>query len=89
LTGGPGGSAPWRGLFRSRRLRTGRAQPDIAFHVEDDILEIRISDKAVAREVSHGWNVNISYAEDGSVVEIVLLEAMEKGLYPVVPDQAA
>jgi hypothetical protein len=59
------------------------------YHVDDDILEIHISDKAVAREVSHGWNVNISYAEDGSIVEIVLLEAMEKGLYPVVPDQAA
>jgi|AVFP01.1.fsa_nt_gi uncharacterized protein YuzE len=48
------------------------------YHCDDDILEIRISDKPVTREVSHGWNVNISYAEDGSVVEIVLLEA--KGL---------
>jgi uncharacterized protein YuzE len=59
------------------------------YHTDDDILEIRISDKPVAREVSHGWNVNISYAEDGSVVEIVLLEAKEQGLYPVIPDQAA
>ena len=59
------------------------------YHVDDDIVEIHISDKPVVREVSHGWNVNISYAEDGGVVEIVLLEAKEKGLYPVVPDRAA
>lgn len=59
------------------------------YHVDDDILEIHISEKPVACEVSHGWNVNISYAEDGSVVEIVLLEAREKGLYPVIPDRAA
>ncbi len=59
------------------------------YHIDDDILEIRLSDKPVSREVSHGWHINISYAEDGSVVEIVLLEAKEKGLYPVIPDQAA
>jgi len=59
------------------------------YHTDDDILEIRISDKPVTREVSHGWNVNISYAEDGSVVEIVLLEAKEQGLYPVIPKEAA
>jgi hypothetical protein len=59
------------------------------YHADDDILEIHISDKPVAREVSHGWNGNISYAEDGSVVEIVLLEAREQGLYPVVMDQVA
>jgi uncharacterized protein YuzE len=55
---------------------------------DDDILEIRVSDKPVRREVSHGWNVNISYASDGSVVEIVLLEAKEKGLYPIELDKA-
>ena len=43
----------------------------------------------MAREVSHGWKVNISYAEDGSVVKTVLLEAKEKGLYPVAVDQVA
>lgn len=59
------------------------------YHPDDDILEIRISDKPVSREVSHGWNLNISYAEDGSVVEIVLLEAQEKGLYPISIDRQA
>ncbi|NCC40778.1 MAG: DUF2283 domain-containing protein [Gammaproteobacteria bacterium] len=59
------------------------------YHPDDDILEIRLSDKPVSREVSHGWNLNISYAEDGSVVEIVLLEAQEKGLYPISIDRQA
>jgi uncharacterized protein YuzE len=59
------------------------------YYDEDDILEIHVSDKPVAREVSHGWNVNISYAEDGSVVEIVLLEAAESGLLPVVNEREA
>lgn len=59
------------------------------YHPDDGILEIRISDKPVSREVSHGWNLNISYAEDGSVVEIVLLEAQEKGLYPISIDRQA
>jgi uncharacterized protein YuzE len=59
------------------------------YHVDDDILEIHISDKPVAHDVSHGWNVKIAYAEDGSVVEIVLLEAKEKGLFPAVMDRAA
>ncbi len=59
------------------------------YYAEDDILDIQISDKRVVREVSHGWNVNISYAEDGSVVEIVLLEAREQGLYPIALDQVA
>ncbi len=50
---------------------------------DDDILEIRVSDKAVVREVSQGWHTNISYAEDGSIVEIVLLDAKKEGLLPV------
>ena len=34
----------------------------------DDILQIRISAKPIMREISQGWNTNISYAEDGSIV---------------------
>ena len=59
------------------------------YYPDDDILDIRVSDKAVSREVSHGWNLNISYASDGSVVEIVLLEAKAKGLDPVDLEQEA
>ena len=47
-----------------------------------DILQIRVSDKQIVREVSQDWHTNISYAEDGSVVEIVLLDAKKEGLLP-------
>ena len=49
----------------------------------DDILQIRVSDKPIVREVSQDWNTNISYAEDGSIVEIVLLDAKKEGMLPL------
>ena len=49
----------------------------------DDILQIRVSEKQIAREVSQDWHTNISYAEDGSIVEIVLLDAKKEGLLPM------
>ena len=49
----------------------------------DDILQIRVSDKPITREVSQDWHTNISYAEDGSIVEIVLLDAKKEGFLPV------
>ena len=48
----------------------------------DDILQISMSDKPIVREVSQDWHTNISYAEDGSIVEIVLLDAKKEGLMP-------
>ena len=35
------------------------------------------------REVSQDWHTNISYAEDGTIVEIVLLDARKEGLLPL------
>ena len=49
----------------------------------DDILQIRVSDKLIVREVSQDWHTNISYAEDGTIVEIVLLDARKEGLLPL------
>ena len=37
-------------------------------------LHIRLTDKPVTRETSPSWHTNISYAEDGSIVEVVLLD---------------
>ena len=37
-------------------------------------LHIRLTDKPVMRETSPNWHTNISYAEDGSIVEVVLLD---------------
>ena len=56
---------------------------------KDDILHIRMSDKAIVREVSQDWHTNISYAEDGSVVEIVFLDAKKEGWVPIALWQAA
>ena len=55
----------------------------------DDILQIRVSDKQIVREVSQDWHTNISYAEDGSIVEIVLLDAKKEGLLPLEYRKAA
>lgn len=59
------------------------------YYPEDDILVIHFSDKPVSREVSQNWNVNISYAEDGEITEIVVLEAKAQGLVPVATEQHA
>ena len=55
----------------------------------DDILQIRVSYKQILREVSQDWHTNISYAEDGSIVEIVLLDAKKEGLLPLEYRKAA
>jgi hypothetical protein len=52
------------------------------YYPQDDILEIRFSDKPIAREVSQDWNVNVSYAEDGTIVELVVLDAVKAGFMP-------
>lgn len=50
---------------------------------DDDILVMRLSDKPVAREVSQDWHTHVSFAEDGSVVETVILEAAKIGAWPL------
>jgi hypothetical protein len=52
------------------------------YYDDDDILVIRLSDKPVSREVTQDWNTHISYAEDCSTVEIVLLDAKASGALP-------
>lgn len=61
------------------------------YYDQDDIMVIRLSDKPIVREVSQDWNTHISYAEDGTTVEVVVLEARSSGVYPlaVEPAQAA
>jgi len=50
---------------------------------DDGTVTIRFSDKPVVREVSEDWNTHISYAEDGAVVELVILDAFAPGSAPV------
>jgi len=53
------------------------------YYEEDDILVLHISDKPIAREVSQDWNTHISYAADGSMVEIVVIDAAAIGAFPL------
>jgi len=53
-----------------------------AYYPQDDILGLSLSDKKIVREMAQDWNIAISYAEDGSVVEIVILDAVAAGLMP-------
>ena len=55
----------------------------------DDILQIRVSEKQTVREVLQSWHANISFAEDGSIVEIVLLDAKKESLLPLEYEIAA
>ena len=53
-------------------------------YFEDDIvLQIWVAEKPIVREISQGWSTNISYAQDGSIVEIVLLDAKKLVLLPL------
>lgn len=52
------------------------------YYPEDDILEIKFNNKPIVREISQDWNVNVSYANDGSIVEMVILDAVKTGLIP-------
>ena len=55
----------------------------IVYFDEDDTLVIRLSDKAVVREVSQDWCTHVSYAADDTAVETVILEARECGAWPM------
>ena len=58
------------------------------YDASDDILVLHFTDKQVSREVSQDWNLNISYADDGSIVEIIILDAKASGAWPT-PQHAA
>ena len=53
------------------------------YYAEDDILYLRLNDKPIVREESHGWNLNMAFAADGDVVEMTVLDARASGLYPI------
>jgi hypothetical protein len=55
---------------------------NITYFDEDDTLVIHLSDKPITREVSQDWNTHISYAADGTAVELVILEAKAHGMLP-------
>jgi len=52
------------------------------YYPDDDILEIKFSDRPIVREVSQDWNTCLSYDADGKVVEMVILDAKAIGAWP-------
>ena len=55
----------------------------------DDIMVLHLSEKPIVKEVSQDWNTHISYADDGTVVEVVILEASRQGAWPLLCSHAA
>ncbi|WP_119154173.1 DUF2283 domain-containing protein [Caldimonas tepidiphila] len=55
----------------------------ITYLEADDTLVMRLSSKPIVREGLQDWNTCVSYAEDGSVVEMVILEARKCGAWPL------
>lgn len=55
----------------------------------DDILVVHLSDKPISKEVSQDWDTHISYAEDDTIVEVVILEASKQGAWPLLRSHAA
>ncbi|HYN55310.1 MAG TPA: DUF2283 domain-containing protein [Methylotenera sp.] len=58
------------------------------YYPEDDILELIFNNKEITRETSQDWNVNVSYAADGSIVQMVILDAVAAGLIPFHSEQS-
>jgi hypothetical protein len=50
---------------------------------DDDILVLHLSEKPIVRERSQDWNTHVSYAGDGSAVEVVVLDAKVNGAIPM------
>ena len=48
---------------------------------DDDIPEMRLLNKPIAREVSENWHVHKSYAADGELVCVVFLDAVKEGYF--------
>jgi len=60
-----------------------------SYDEDDDILVIRLSDKPVVRDVSRDWSTHLSYAQDDSIVEVVILDAAKNGAWPLHTGAAA
>ena len=53
------------------------------YFVDADILQICLSDKPIVRETSQDWHTHVAYVQDGTVVEIVILDAGHNGVVPL------
>lgn len=60
------------------------------FDEHEDVLLVRLSTKPVEREVVQENNVQLGYAADGTLAELLVLDARASGMMPIerVPTQA-
>lgn len=86
---GNGAAAAQRRSPRTMRCNATATKMKLTYFVEDDVLELRLTDGRVEREVSQDWHTHVSYAKDGSLVQLVFLEARQRGLYPVEVEEQA
>ena len=49
---------------------------------QDDILAIYFNDQPIMREVAQFSNVNLSFAANASLVDVVILDAVKAGFIP-------
>lgn len=66
-------------------LRTHKAAPagpTINYDDGTDVLHIGFSSEPIVKDVSHGWNVNVGYAES-SIAEITILDAKASSFWPL------
>ena len=59
------------------------------YEEQDDILVLHLCEKPIVKEISQDWNTHVSYADDGSIVEVVILEASKHGAWPLLRTDAA
>lgn len=71
--------------------RADFTKPAVAcsYREDDDLFQLRLSNKQIVREASLDWHSHISYAADKSIVEIVLLNAKKSGALPLSFKQTA
>lgn len=62
----------------SQRIDVNNLAVQCDYAEQDDVLHLRMSVKPITREVSRDWNTHISYAGDGTIVEVVLLDSKKK-----------
>ena len=67
----------------SQRTDLNNAAMKFTYLEKEDIFQVHLSYKTIARAASPDWHTNLSYAEDGTIVEIVLLDAKKEDLLPV------
>ena len=69
--------------------RSDFTQPTVAcrYRADEDLFNIRLSNKNIVREASPDWRCITSYAADDTIVEIVLLDAKKSGALPLSYEQ--